>query len=75
MDGVMKEYLKGKKTYLVSIGMVMSGIGAGFGLNEDGSMNLMDCNWELMDWSMILNGLGLSTLRAGLAKYVPMLRK
>ena len=71
----MKQWLEGKKTYLVSLGMVLTGISSGFGQLENGGINLMDCNYELMNWGMVLEGLGLSTLRAGLAKFMPMLRR
>ena len=72
---MFKKYLEGKKTYLVSLGMVLTGISSGFGQLENGGINLMDCNYELMNWGMVLEGLGLSTLRAGLAKFMPMLRR
>jgi hypothetical protein len=75
MDGIMKEMLKGKKTYMVSAGMVVNGMLAGFGQLENGGIDFMDCNWQLMNWAMILNGLGLSTLRAGLAGFIPMLKE
>ena len=72
---MLKQWLQGKKTYLVSLGMVLTGISSGFGQLENGGMNLMDCNYELMNWGMVLEGLGLSTLRAGLSKFMPMLRR
>jgi hypothetical protein len=71
----MRKYLQGKKTYMVGAGMVLSGFAPGFGVTEAGTMNLMDCTWQNMNWAMILNGLGLSTLRAGLASYIPMFRE
>jgi hypothetical protein len=72
---MLQRWLEGKKTYMVSIGMVLTGISTGFGQLENGGINLMDCNYELMNWGMVLEGLGLSTLRAGLAKFMPRLRK
>ena len=72
---MFKKYLEGKKTYLVAVGMVLAGISSGFGQLENGGIDLMDCNYELMNWGMVLEGLGLSTLRAGLAKFMPMLRR
>jgi hypothetical protein len=72
---MLKQWLEGKKTYMVSLGMVLTGISAGFGQLENGGIDLSDCNYELMNWGMVLEGLGLSTLRAGLAKYMPMLRR
>ncbi len=71
----MKKMLMGKKTYMVSAGMVVSGVLAGFGQLEDGGIDFMDCTWQLMNWPLILNGLGLSTLRAGLASFIPMLKE
>ena len=72
----MKQFLMGKKTYMVGLSMVLSGMASGFGVDEaTGAMNLMDCTWQNMNWAMILNGLGLSTLRAGLASYVPMFKE
>jgi hypothetical protein len=70
-----KVMLQGKKTYMVSLGMVMSGMATGFGVTEAGAINLMDCTWQNMNWVMILNGLGLSTLRAALAAFIPMLKE
>ena len=50
-------YLKGKKTYLIALAMVLYEVG-GYLLGKN----------AMPDMKIILEGLGLATLRAGIAK-------
>ena len=57
-DNIMKDYLKGKKTYIVAIGLVFTAIGSFI----NGDLTLVEAI------VVIMNGLGFGALRAGVAK-------
>jgi hypothetical protein len=56
----MKEFLKGRKTYIIAFLMVLIGVVEGF---TGGGWSGVWSNVEI-----ILNGFGLGALRAGVAK-------
>jgi len=58
-------FLKGKKTYLVALIMLLMALQAS--LAADGTVNVQSFLSNL-DWQLVLNALGLGTLRAGVAK-------
>lgn len=51
------DFLPGYKTYIVGAGMIMTGLGAGLTSGDLGQI----------DWQLVLEGLGLMTLRRGIA--------
>lgn len=50
------DFLPGMKTYIVGVGMIMTGIGAGLTAGD----------FSLIDWPLCLEGLGIMTLRKGI---------
>lgn len=59
------EFLKGKKTYIVALIMLLMALQAA--LAADGTVDVHTFLASL-DWQLVLNALGLGTLRAGVAK-------